>query len=144
MTANVWSRIQQLMKLVTALLLKNEENQYLVARRSVDQSIAGYWEFPGGKVEPNETIAECLIREIREELALEVIPGDEIVRVDYNYDHGQFQIIGIAAILSVSSSPQLQVHDQIRWLKLEDMHQVKLLPADVLLVEEILSNARYC
>ena len=132
------------MKLVTALLLKNEENQYLVARRSVDQSMAGYWEFPGGKVEPNETIAECLIREIREELTLEIIPGDEIVRVDYNYDHGQFQIIGIAATLSVSATPQLHVHDQIRWLKLEDMHQVKLLPADVLLVEEILSNARYC
>ena len=132
------------MKLVTALLLKNEENQYLVARRSVDQSMSGYWEFPGGKVEPNETIAECLIREIREELALEVIPGDEIVRVDYNYDHGQFQIIGIAATLSVSATPQLQVHDQIRWLKLDDMHQVKLLPADVLLVQDILSNARYC
>ena len=132
------------MKLVTALLLKNEENQYLVARRSVDQSMAGYWEFPGGKVEPNETIAECLIREIREELTLEVIPGEEIVRVDYNYDHGQFQIIGIAATLSVSATPQLQVHDQIRWLKLDDMHQVKLLPADVLLVEEILSNAPHC
>ena len=131
------------MKLVTALLLKNEENQYLVARRSVDQSMAGYWEFPGGKVEPNETIAECLIREIREELTLEIIPGDEIVRVDYNYDHGQFQIIGIEATLSVLAPPQLHVHDQIRWLKLEDMHQVKLLPADVLLVEEILSNARY-
>ena len=132
------------MKLVTALLLKNEENQYLVARRSVDQSMAGYWEFPGGKVEPNETIAECLIREIREELTLEIIPGDEIVRVDYNYDHGQFQIIGIEATLSVSAPPQLHVHDQIRWLKLEDMHQVKLLPADVLLVQEILSNAPYC
>ena len=131
------------MKLVTALLLKNEENQYLVARRSVDQSMAGYWEFPGGKVEPNETVAECLIREIREELTLEVIPGDEIARIDYNYDHGQFQIIGIEATLSVLAPPQLHVHDQIRWLKLEDMHQVKLLPADVLLVEEILSNARY-
>lgn len=45
------------MKLVTGLFLKNEENQYLVARRSVDQSMAGYWEFPDGKVEPNETIA---------------------------------------------------------------------------------------
>ena len=132
------------MKRVAALMLHNANHEYLVARRSADQSMAGYWEFPGGKVEPNETIAECLIREIREELTLEIIPGDEIVRVDYNYDHGQFQIIGVAATLSVSASPQLQVHDQIRWLKLEDMHQVKLLPADVLLVEEILSNARNC
>ena len=132
------------MKLVTALLLQNEKNEYLVARRSLNQPMASYWEFPGGKVEPNETTAECLVREIKEELRLDIIPGDEIARVDYRYDHGQFQIIGIAAILSVSSSPQLQVHDQIRWLKLEDMHQVKLLPADVLLVEEILSNARYC
>ncbi len=55
------------MKSVTAAIIVRE-GRYLLARRSEGQNLAGFWEFPGGKIEANETPKECLIRELREEL----------------------------------------------------------------------------
>ena len=61
-------------------------NRVLIARRGPRERHPGRWEFPGGKQEPGETLTDCLIREIREELALDVEATDFITAVDHEYE----------------------------------------------------------
>ena len=70
----------------------------LITRRGPDSKLAGYWEFPGGKVEEGETRRECLERELYEELGIQAHAGEEIAESEYHYDHGAFLIIAIEAV----------------------------------------------
>lgn len=72
---------------VTAGLIWNERGQLLIAQRPLDGLLGGLWEFPGGKQEPGETLTECLKRELREELAIEVSVGDLYARVRHAFTH---------------------------------------------------------
>lgn len=62
------------MKTVTAAIVVRDRHVFL-ARRAVDQKLAGFWEFPGGKLEGDETLRECLVRELREELGVSSTAG---------------------------------------------------------------------
>lgn len=128
------------MKQVTAMFLKNSNDEYLITRRATSESMAGWWEFPGGKIEARESAAECLIREIKEELNLDIKVGEELGRSFYEYEHGAFEIIGLLATHTEAQKIRLTVHDEARWIKLEDLTEIKLLPADVLLVDQILNS----
>ena len=129
-----------MIKKVTAMFLRNSKDEYLITRRASSESMAGWWEFPGGKLEPGESASECLTREIKEELNLDIEVGEELARSLYTYDHGVFEIIGLSALCNEARDIKLTVHDKASWIKLEDLRQFKLLPADVLLVDHILNS----
>lgn len=131
------------MKQVTAMFLKNSNDEYLITRRASSESMAGWWEFPGGKIEARESATECVIREIKEELNLDINVGDELGRSFYEYEHGAFEIIGMLATHTGAQEITLTVHDAVRWIKLEDLAQIKLLPADLLLVDQILKSESF-
>lgn len=131
------------MKQVTAMFLKNSNNEYLITRRASSESMAGWWEFPGGKIEARESAAECLIREIKEELNLDINVDEELGRSFYEYEHGAFEIIGLLATHNEAQKMTLAVHDAVRWIKLKDLAQIKLLPADVLLADQILKSESF-
>ena len=100
----------------------------------------GGWEFPGGKLEPAETPEECIVREIREELATEV-KADKIIGV-VEYDYPDFHLTMHCILCSVvSGSLKLLEHEDAKWLTLETLYSVDWLPADRLIlgkIEEIL------
>ncbi|HAK44799.1 MAG TPA: 8-oxo-dGTP diphosphatase MutT [Spirochaeta sp.] len=97
------------MKVVAAaIIIRN--GRVLICRRAPGEKLAGFWEFPGGKVEPGESLQECLERELREELDVEVRAG-EIIR--------------------------LTVHDDYAWVASDVLPDLRLAPADVLLYEHI-------
>jgi len=85
------------LKEVSAAIIYKED-KVLIARRSVGQKLAGYWEFAGGKKEPEETIEDCLVRELQEELNITVLPKRVIGYSDYNYEHGCIRLVGIDVI----------------------------------------------
>ena len=72
---------------VTAGLIRDERNRLLIARRPLDGLLGGLWEFPGGKVEANEPLVDCLKRELREELAIAVEVGALFAVVDHAFTH---------------------------------------------------------
>lgn len=104
----------------------------------------GYWEFPGGKVEPDESREEALAREIREELDMELEHMSFICTVEYDYP--SFHIVMHCFACSPSSGcPVLKEHRAGRWLSPSELHTVKWLPADydaLPLVEEYLITCK--
>ncbi len=95
-----------------------------------------WWEFPGGKVEPGETPEEALIREIEEELATEISVDEFITTVEYDYP--EFHLEMDCFWCSITNGElELLEHEAAKWLPLENLHQVKWLPADVKVIDII-------
>ncbi len=92
-----------------------------------------WWEFPGGKMEPGETPEAALTREIREELAAEIRIDKFLYTVDWDYP--QFHLTMHCYMASLlGESLQLIEHEAARWLSREEIHSVRWLPADEILL----------
>lgn len=93
-----------------------------------------WWEFPGGKIEPNEDPIQALKREIREELASEINVGEELIKV--NYDYPDFHLTMHCFLCSLTSGElTLLEHEDSQWLSKEELDNVKWLPADKEIIE---------
>lgn len=115
---------------VTCAVIRQEDRILAVQRSRHDPMLPGLWEFPGGKVEPGETEEACLIREIREELELEV----EILKrlPDVNWDYGNVLIRMTPFIVRiVTGTMKLNDHDAFRWMTVADLMSLDWAPADV-------------
>ena len=128
------------MKTVTAAIAIKDQHIFL-ARRAKNQKLAGYWEFPGGKVEPNETLQECLVRELHEEFSVSSVANSIICQSIYHYDHGSIRLVGIE-IEFESTNFQMLVHDRIEWVALDQLLQMKLAPADIPIAQYIMESYR--
>lgn len=111
-----------------ALILRN--GNILVARRSGDRHLAGKWEFPGGKIEADETPQDCLVRELREELGMEIEVGGLYASSEHRYAAG---VVRLAAYLArpLSEPGALSAHSELRWAAPEELPGLDLAPADV-------------
>lgn len=117
------------MKVVTAAIIQ-EQGRFFVARRGPGEKLAGLWEFPGGKVEPGETLQEGLKREIAEELGVEAIVGDVVTESHYKYEHGEILLVALETEIK-GKDIKLSVHDQEDWLFPEQILALELAPADI-------------
>ena len=113
--------------------------ELLAARRTVPASLAGRFEFPGGKVDPGETPEEALHREIREELGVQVALGPEVVGpVDgaWRLSDTYVMRLWLAEIADGVPRPLVE-HDELRWLPPGQWRSVPWLDADVPIVEAV-------
>ena len=112
---------------VGAAIHKN--GRILCARRGARKSLAGLWEFPGGKIEAGETAKQALHREIEEELLCEVEIDEEICTTLCHYDFGSIRLTTFLCHL-LSGTPRLTEHQEVRWLTPTEMASLNWAPAD--------------
>lgn len=94
------------------------------------------WEFPGGKIEPGESPREALVREIREELDVQIEAGEELITVEHDYP--EFHLSMQCFLCSITAGDLvLREHEAAKWLDHAALWTVDWLPADVEVVEEI-------
>lgn len=120
---------------VTAAIIE-KDGSILAARRGPNQHLAGFWEFPGGKVESGESHEECLRRELEEEFSVQCLVGTFVAESIYDYGDKVIQLFGYF-VHHVTGSFRLTDHDKICWLPVEDLSILTWSPADIPIVEKL-------
>lgn len=127
--------MKKIIKVVGAILIK--EGRILCAQRGGEKSLPYLWEFPGGKIEQGESPHQALIRELSEELLIEVeLEATIFDAVSYEYDFGVVNLTTIIGKLK-SGEPVLTEHQEIRWLSPEELFEVEWAPADIPIVKQL-------
>lgn len=121
--------------LVSAAVIEHE-GRILLARRGGQESHAGGWEFPGGKVEPGETIEQCLAREILEELSVRIAVGEQVADVVHHYPGKTIRLVAFRCTL-VEGTPAPHEHEEIAWAGIGELASYDFLPADRPIVEKL-------
>lgn len=120
---------------VVAAVVKNNE-KYLIAQKSLKKG--GEWEFPGGKVEPGETLVQALTREIAEELGVAIEPSVVLATIPATIKGQTYRIHFMAAIL-INDQFQLAEHQAVQWATIQEMESIHMSSADLAFVEHIRS-----
>lgn len=120
-------------KVVAAIIV--HDNKIFATQRGYGE-FKGGWEFPGGKIEVGETPEEAIVREIMEELEIEIQVGDKIDTVEYDYPDFHLSMDCFFCIIK-SGEPVLKEHEAAKWLTADKLTSVDWLPADITLIEKI-------
>lgn len=128
---------------VVAAALFDSERRVLIAERPVGKHLAGWWEFPGGKVASGESDPEALVRELREELGIEARPDHEVMQVSHDYPDRTIDLVLWRATLT-SGAPQGLDGQQFKWVDCQSLGSERILPADtpfIAALQRLASNA---
>ena len=122
---------------VVAALIWNGD-RFLICQRPAHKMRGLLWEFVGGKVEPEETKEQALIRECQEELAVTISVGEVFMEVDHDYPDLNVHLTLFNAAI-IEGTPRMLEHNDIRWITVMEIPQYEFCPAD----EIILRKLRY-
>jgi A/G-specific adenine glycosylase len=98
----------------------DDEDRVLIDQRPSEGLLGGLWEFPGGKQEPDEPIAATIARELREELAIEVAVGDELISLEHAYSHRRLRFV-VHLCRHMAGEPRPLASQQVRWVAVKDL-----------------------
>ena len=114
-------------EVVAAIIIR--DGQVFATRRGYGPW-QGWWEFPGGKIEPNESKEEALIREIKEELDCTIKPTKFALDLEYQYPTFYLKMSCFEAVIT-EGTPKLLEHNDARWLTKAELDEVDWIPADI-------------
>ena len=121
---------------VVAGVIRRDDGRILITQRLPDDTLGGYWEFPGGKVDPGEELRAALARELREELGLETEIGAEIHRIVHPYPDRDVRLF-FYDVRILSGEPQkLEVAD-LRWVTTDELMNYQFPEADLPLLNQL-------
>lgn len=122
-------------KVVAAII--RDGNRILATQRGYGEQKDG-WEFPGGKVESNETPEAAIVREIREELNADIEVTGFLTTVEHDYPNFHLSMDCFWARLAEGTEMKLLEHEAAKWLSIENINSVDWLPADIKVVDAII------
>jgi 8-oxo-dGTP diphosphatase len=117
---------------IVAAAVVERGGRILVTRRPEGVHLEGHWEFPGGKCGPDETLEQCLARELREELAMDAAVEAELLSTSHDYGDRRVELHFFRC--SLRSEPRPQLGQEMRWVEPRDLAALEFPPADTELV----------
>lgn len=127
------------MTVVVVAAVIEHDKRFLVTRRQAGVHLAGMWEFPGGKIDPDETHADALRREIREELDTDVDVGELVLATTHAYTDKTVTLYFYRCRLVADPRPMLG--QDIRWVEREELRTLGFPPADEELIRILTQTA---
>lgn len=121
---------------VVAAIIKNGEGEILITQRNLKKSQGGLWEFPGGKIEKGETREEAIIREIKEELTIEINVESYLGEKVFEYPEKSINLIALNCRVK-SGNIYLTEHEEARWVEKEELNSFEFAPADIFIVKKL-------
>ena len=125
---------------VTCAIIRNEEDEVLIVQRGEDSDHPLKWEFPGGKVSAGETLEECILREIREELSMEIVIVAKLSEVEHDYGFRKIRLIPFICD-TLEELPFLTEHIAYRWVQSHELASVDFSEADISVAKNYLEQA---
>lgn len=122
-------------------VIGNSKGQFLACLRPLGKHLGGLWELPGGKLDPGESPESALIRELREELSIEVEVGSALSCVIWHYEEVTICLIPFRCRI-VAGEIQPTEHDQVLWCAPENFDDLAWAPADLPVLREIEASLR--
>jgi 8-oxo-dGTP diphosphatase len=129
------------MIIVTCAIIRNEDNEVLIVQRGEKTDHPFKWEFPGGKTTGRETNEECIIREVSEELSMDIVICGNLLPVEYDYGHKQIKLIPFICD-TLDELPLLAEHLAFRWLPAEELINVDFSEADILVANQYIGSQK--
>ncbi len=125
--------------LIVAAAVVERQGRFLVTRRKAGTHLGGVWEFPGGKCEPAESLESCLAREMREELAVDVVIHEEMLVTAHDYPDRRVELHFFRC--SISTEPTPALGQDMRWVSSEELRRLEFPSADVSLIRLLTTPA---
>lgn len=126
--------VKKQINVVGAVIVR--DGRILCAQRGPEGTLPNMWEFPGGKIEQDETPRDALVREITEELECQVEVEEEVATTTYEYDFGVVTLTTFYCEL-IGGTPSLTEHAAVKWLYPRDLGSLDWAPADIPAIEVI-------
>lgn len=121
---------------VVAAVIKDENGKILITQRNLQKSQGGLWEFPGGKIEPNETKENAIVREIKEELDIDIQVGSYLSEKVFNYPEKDINLIALEC-KKIKGNIKLLEHEDYKWVNNSELENFEFAPADIFIVNKL-------
>lgn len=121
---------------VVAAVIKDENEKILITQRNLNKAQGGLWEFPGGKIEPNETRENAIVREIKEELDIDIEVKAYLSEKVFNYPEKDINLIALEC-KKINGEIRLLEHEDYKWVLKNELDNFQFAPADLFIVERI-------
>jgi mutator protein MutT len=126
----------QVKRIEVSAALIFRKGEVLISQRSAASHLGGCWEFPGGKREPGESAEQCLVREIREELGVEIAVGDLFDEISHDYPEKSVHLKFFVCRL-LTGEPQALESAAVKWIRKTGLDVHEFPPADARLLEKL-------
>lgn len=120
-------------------VLSNDKNEILVTQRPAQKTYCGYWEFPGGKKETGETSYQTLVRELKEELNIDVKVGEPWQQMEYDYPDKKV-FLDIWIVKEFSGTLKGMENQAFQWVSLNQLDTIDFLPANKMILKDVIRH----
>ena len=124
---------------VVAAVIRDEEGRILITQRNLKKAQGGLWEFPGGKIESEETKEHAIVREIKEELDVDIEYKDYLAEKVFEYPEKTINLIALEC-KKIIGEIRLLEHESYAWVYEKELNDYEFAPADLFIIEKLLEK----